>query len=46
LHNKPIENPLAAELNLQVVEILDAAQESIRTGRAVELPPSPSPARN
>ena len=46
LHNKPIENPVAAEFNLQVVEILDAARESIRTGRAVEMPPSPSPARN
>lgn len=46
LHNKPIENPVAAALNVQVVEILDAARESIRTGRAVELPPSPSPARN
>jgi scyllo-inositol 2-dehydrogenase (NADP+) len=46
LHNKPIENPVAAPLNVQVVEILDAARESIRTGRAVELPPSPSPARN
>jgi predicted dehydrogenase len=39
-HSKPIENPLAAALNVQVVEILDAARESIRTGRAVELPPA------
>ncbi|HSB74232.1 MAG TPA: Gfo/Idh/MocA family oxidoreductase, partial [Terriglobales bacterium] len=38
LHNQPIENPVAAPLNVQVVEILDAARESIRTGRAVELP--------
>jgi len=38
-HNKPIENPVAAPLNVQVVEILDAARESIRTGRAVALPP-------
>ena len=38
-NNKPIENPVAAPLNVQVVEILDAARESIRTGRAVELPP-------
>jgi len=37
-HDKPIENPLAAPLNVGVVEILDAAKESIRTGRAVELP--------
>lgn len=39
-HNRPIENPVAAPLNVQVVEILDAARESIRTGRAVELPPA------
>lgn len=38
-NNKPIENPVAAPLNVQVVEILDAARESIRTGRAVEIPP-------
>lgn len=37
-NNKPIEPPLSPELNVQVVEILDAAKESIRTGRAVELP--------
>ena len=36
-HNKPIENPLAPQLNVGVVEILDAAKESIRTGRAVKL---------
>ena len=36
-NNKPIENPLAAKLNVQVMEILDAARESARTGRAVEL---------
>lgn len=36
-NNKPVENPLAAELNVGVVEILDAAKESIRTGRAVKL---------
>jgi hypothetical protein len=40
LHNQPIENPVAAPLNVQVVEILDAARESIRTGRAVALPPA------
>ena len=39
LHDKPIENPVAARLNVGVVEVLDAAKESIRTGRAVELPP-------
>jgi predicted dehydrogenase len=37
-NDKPIENPVAAELNVGVVEILDAAKESIRTGRAVKLP--------
>lgn len=35
--NQPIEAPLTAPLNVQVMEILDAARESIRTGRAVEL---------
>ncbi len=36
-HDKPIEDPLSARLNVQVVEILDAARESVRTGRAQEL---------
>lgn len=36
-NDKPIENPVAADLNVGVVEILDAAKESIRTGRAVKL---------
>ena len=36
-NNKPIENPLAARLNVQVMEVLDAARESARTGRAQEL---------
>ncbi len=35
--NKPIEDPLSAKLNVQAMEILDAARESARTGRAVEL---------
>lgn len=35
-NNKPIEDPLAPKLNVGVVEILDAARESIRTGRVVE----------
>jgi predicted dehydrogenase len=39
-HNQPIENPVAAPLNVQVMEILDAARQSIRTGRAVNLPPA------
>jgi len=36
--NKPIEDPVSAELNVQVVETLDAARESIRSGRAQNLP--------
>jgi predicted dehydrogenase len=35
--NKPIEDPVSAKLNVQVVEILDAARESLRTGSAQEL---------
>lgn len=38
-NDKPIEDPVSASLNVAVVEILDAAKESIRTGRAVEMPP-------
>jgi predicted dehydrogenase len=37
-NDKPVEDPLAAELNVGVVEILDAAKESIRSGKAVSLP--------
>jgi len=33
----PIEDPLSTRLNVQVLEILDAARESVRTGRAQEL---------
>lgn len=36
-NDKPIEGPVAAGVNVGVNEILDAAKESIRTGRAVEL---------
>jgi len=36
-NNKPVEDPLSSRLNVQVMEILDAARESARTGRAVEL---------
>jgi len=35
--NKPIDDPLSTNLNVQVMEILDAARESVRTGRAQEL---------
>jgi scyllo-inositol 2-dehydrogenase (NADP+) len=36
-NNKPVEEPLSGKLNVQVMEILDAARESVRTGRAVDL---------
>ncbi|HYT22550.1 MAG TPA: Gfo/Idh/MocA family oxidoreductase [Candidatus Polarisedimenticolia bacterium] len=36
-HDKTIEEPLSAQLNVQVLEILDAARESVHTGRAQEL---------
>jgi len=36
-NTKPIEDPVSAQLNVQVMEILDAARESARTGRPQEL---------
>jgi len=36
-HDKAIEDPLSTRLNVQVMEILDAARESARTGREQEL---------
>ena len=36
-NNKPIEDPLSMKLNVQVMEILDAARESARTGKQQEL---------
>src|SRR6267142_3999922 len=36
-NDKPIEDPLSARLNVQVMEILDAARESARTGKPQEL---------
>src|SRR5213080_2289235 len=36
-HDKPIEDPLSTRLNVQVLEILDAARESARTGREQQL---------
>jgi predicted dehydrogenase len=36
-HDKPIEDPLSMRLNVQVMEILDAARESVRTGKQQEL---------
>ncbi len=38
-NNKPIADPSSAELNVGVNEIIDAAIESIRTGKAVSLKP-------
>jgi predicted dehydrogenase len=35
--NKPIEDPVSAQLNVQVMEILDAARESARTGKPQQL---------
>jgi predicted dehydrogenase len=36
-NNKPIEDPLSMKLNVQVMEILDAARESVRTGKPQKL---------
>ena len=36
-NNKPIGDPLSMKLNVQVMEILDAARESVRTGKQQEL---------
>ena len=36
-NNKPIEDPLSMKINVQVMEILDAARESARTGKQQEL---------
>jgi len=36
-NNRPIEDPVSARLNVQVMEILDAARESARTGKPQEL---------
>ena len=38
-NNKPIEGPVSSELNVGVNEIIDAAIESIHTGKAVSLQP-------
>jgi predicted dehydrogenase len=35
--NKPIEGLTAVDINVDVIEIIDAAKESVRTGRAIEL---------
>jgi len=36
-NDKPIEDPLSIKVNVQVMEILDAARESARTGKQQEL---------
>ena len=36
--NKPLEGLVALDINVGVVEIMEAAKESVRTGRAVSLP--------
>ena len=37
--NQPVEGLVSASINVSVNEIIDAAKESIRTGRAVPMPP-------
>jgi predicted dehydrogenase len=37
-NNKPIEGLTALDINVDVIEIIDAAKESVRTGKAVALP--------
>jgi predicted dehydrogenase len=37
-NNRPIEGPVSPGINVGVNEIMDAAKESIRTGRAVAMP--------
>jgi predicted dehydrogenase len=37
-HNKPVDAPHSAALNVMVHEVVEAAYESIRTGRAITLP--------
>jgi len=39
--NKPVEDPVSARLNVQVVEILSAARESVLSGQAQELHKKP-----
>ena len=37
-NNKPTEGLTAIDINVEVIEIIDAAKESVRTGKAVALP--------
>ncbi|MGH9628122.1 MAG: Gfo/Idh/MocA family protein, partial [Bryobacteraceae bacterium] len=36
-NNKPVEGLTALDINVDVVEIIDAAKQSVKTGRAIEL---------
>jgi predicted dehydrogenase len=36
--NKPIEGLTALDINVGVVEIIEAAKQSVKTGRAIPLP--------
>jgi len=36
-HDRPIKDPVSAELNVQVLEVLDAARQSLQSGRAEEI---------
>ncbi len=38
--NKPIEGVTAIDINVGVIEIIDAAKQSIATGKAVKFPPA------
>jgi len=37
LRDKPVKEPVSAELNVQVLEVLDAARRSLESGRAEEI---------
>jgi predicted dehydrogenase len=37
-NHKPIEGITALDINVGVVEIIEAAKQSVKTGRAVKLP--------
>ena len=38
VNDKPLDHIVAVDINVQAVEILEAAKQSIREGRAVRLP--------
>ena len=37
-HGKPVEGPVSLDLNVGVIEIIEAAKKSVETGKAVALP--------